>query len=804
MADPEPSAVETARYKRLVETSNDLIWSVDLDGRFTFVNDAAARRILGYGAGDMEGRPFTDFLAPGRAAFDLQAFRSVLEGGSVFDYRTAFLRKDGSRVDMSFNAVPERVDGAIVGATGTGADISEIVRYAGALENSEERYRLLFENATEPIGVAQAGRIIFFNQAVVDACGYSADEIRAMPFTTLVHPDDVAMVVEHHRRRMLGEDVPKTYVMRVLRKDGGIRYMNLSGVRILWEGQPATLNFFSDITARVKAEEALRTAERLKQKIVDASPGLLYIYDVVDDRNVYVNEQVTRILGFATDDYLAKDRPPQVPRIRSEEQPERWAEAQDGEVIESEMKLIDRAGKPHWFAARETVFKRDDDGRVRQIVGAAQDITSRKAAEEELEFQAYHDPLTGLPNRALFSDRLEQALARARRRGQPLAVLYTDLDHLKRVNDTLGHSAGDQLLRQAADRFRSAIREEDTVARFGGDEFVILLGQVRDAPTAGRVAEKLVARMNEPMKVGGQVLRVSTSVGVSFWPTDGNDAETLLKHADNALYQAKAQGRDTYRMFTADMNAKVQRRLALEQALHRALPENRLSLVYQPQHRLSDGAVVCYEALLRWNDPDLGEVPPTSFIPLAEDTRLIQALGDWVLDTALADAGSFAPTTRVAVNVSAIQLRDREFARRVGTALRFRDVDPRRLELELTESARIAEDESIVETLAELRLLGVRVAVDDFGTGYASLSYLRRLAVDVVKIDRSFIAGVGEVPADSAIVLGILGMAHGLNLVAVAEGVETEAQRDFLTVAGCDMAQGYFFARPAPRSTFAA
>jgi diguanylate cyclase (GGDEF)-like protein len=434
---------------------------------------------------------------------------------------------------------------------------------------------------------------------------------------------------------------------------------------------------------------------------------------------------------------------------------------------------------------------------VIQIVGAAQDITSRKTAEAELEFQAYHDPLTGLPNRALFADRLDQALARARRRRQPLAVLYTDLDHLKRVNDTLGHSVGDQLLRQAAERFRSSVRAEDTVARFGGDEFVILLGHVPDPRVAIRVAETLVARMNEPMRVSGHTLRVTTSVGLSFWPADGDDAETLLKHADNALYQAKAQGRDTYRTFTSEMNAKVQRRLALEQALFRAMPENRLALAYQPQHSLQgDGGVIGFEALLRWRDPTLGEVSPANFIPLAEDMRLIQPLGDWVLDRAVDDARQFRANARIAVNVSAVQLRDPDFPRRVRAILLRRDFPSERLELELTESATISEDDTILGCLSDLRSQGVRIAVDDFGTGYASLAYLRRLSVDVVKIDKSFIAGVGEAPADSAIVLGILGMAHGLGLSAVAEGVELETQRDFLSVAGCDAAQGFWFSPP--------
>ena len=664
--------IDTDRYKRLVETSNDLIWSVDAQGRFTFVNDAAARRIYGYSAEEMMGRPFSELMTEEQARQDLEVFERIKQGYKAFNYRTIHLRRDGTPVHLSFNAVVElSPTGEVIGTTGTATDVSDLVRYAAELERSEERYRLLFENATEPIGVAQDGRIVFFNRAVIDATGYEPDEIRSLPFTDLIHPDDRAMVVDRHLRRLRGEALPASYVLRIVRKGGETRHMNLSGVSIVWDGRPATLNFFSDITARVNAEA-------------------------------------------------------------------------------------------------------------------------------ELEFQAYHDPLTGLPNRALFADRLNLALARARRHHEPIAVLYADLDHLKRVNDTLGHTIGDLLLKQAALRFRATVREEDTVARFGGDEFVVLLSRVKDGGVAARVAEKLIARMNEPMEVGGHTLRVTTSVGVSSWPTDGDDAETLLKNADNALYQSKEHGRNTYRMFAPSMNERVQRRLSMEQSLVKAIKTSQFSLVYQPQHDMRTPRIVGYEALLRWNDEDLGDVPPASFVPLAEETRLIETIGDWVLGRALMDARRFPRHARLAVNVSAIQLRDAKFPARVARLLAAHDFPAARLELELTESATIADDESIVSVLFELRRMGVRIAVDDFGTGYASLSYLRRLSVDMVKIDKSFIAGVGESPADSAIVLGIMGMAHGLNLLAVAEGVETEAQRDFLSVAGCDIAQGFLLGRPLP------
>jgi diguanylate cyclase (GGDEF)-like protein/PAS domain S-box-containing protein len=672
MDEKGPGAVDGDRYRRLVETSNDLIWSVDALGRFTYVNDAAARRVYGYAAVEMIGRPFVDFMTEEQAAVDLATFEGIKSGTPVFNYRTVHLHRDGTPVHLSFNAVVDvSSTGEPLGTSGTATDISDLVRYSTELARSEERYRLLFENATEPIGVAQDGRIVFFNRALSEVTGYDFDEIRTRSFLDLVHEGDRPGVIDRHLRRLSGETFDTPYILRALRKDGAIRFMNVSGVTIQWEGRPATLNFFADITARVQAEA-------------------------------------------------------------------------------------------------------------------------------KIEFQAYHDPLTGLPNRTLFADRLNLALARARRHREPIAVLYADLDHLKRVNDTLGHTMGDLLLKQAALRFRALLREEDTVARFGGDEFVILLARVKDGTVAARVAEKIVARMNEPMVIGEHTLRVTTSVGVASWPVDGDDAETLIKNADNALYQAKEQGRNAYRLFAPAMNERVQRRLALEQSLVRAVETARFSLVYQSQHDLRSSAIVGYEALIRWRDPGLGDVPPSAFIPLAEESRLIGRIGDWVLGRALMDARRFPGETRLAVNVSAIQLHDASFPQRVATLLSAHDFPAWRLELELTESAAIANDETVISVLLELRRLGVRIAVDDFGTGYASLSYLRHLAIDMVKIDRSFIAGVGRPSADSAIVLGIMGMAHGLGLVAVAEGVETAEQLEFLRGAGCDIAQGYLLGVPAP------
>jgi len=432
-------------------------------------------------------------------------------------------------------------------------------------------------------------------------------------------------------------------------------------------------------------------------------------------------------------------------------------------------------------------------------------LVKRRALERELERLAYHDSLTGLPNRALMRDRLGQAIARSVRTGRRGAALFIDLDNLKVINDALGHTVGDALLTAVAQRLRTSVRADDTVARVGGDEFVVLLPEVRDADAAATVAEKLLGQLRHPFEPGGHELHVSASIGIVLFPDDAIDADVLIQHGDTAMYQAKAQGKDRFRFFTREMNRVLLERAALEAQLRKALERDQLSLHYQPRVSLRDGTITSVEALARWAHPERGWIPPGAFIPVAEDAGLINALGRRLLEEACRQARAWLDEgcgVVVAFNLSAKQLQERDVVAQVEEVLAVTGLEGRWLELELTESAVMRNVEENVGKLVALRRLGVHVSIDDFGTAYSSLNYLKRLPASALKVDRSFVVDLGDdpdaTPHDAAIVRAVVALAHTLGMAAIAEGIETPAQLAFLRQLGCEQGQGYLFARPAP------
>ncbi len=433
------------------------------------------------------------------------------------------------------------------------------------------------------------------------------------------------------------------------------------------------------------------------------------------------------------------------------------------------------------------------------------DITEMRRKDEHIRHQAYHDTLTKLPNRMLLQNRMEHAIKTAQRDSERLALIFIDLDRFKVINDSLGHFVGDELLIQAARRLQDCVRASDTVARLGGDEFVIL-SSIEHSADAAHIAEKIIQDMAVPFQIENQTLHVGASVGISIYPLDGDTSAVLLRNADVAMYAAKQAGRGTLRFFDVAMNDRAQNRLHLEAALRRALVDNSFELYYQTKVRLIDSRYCGMEALIRWHDPERGLISPTDFIPLAEETGLIEAIGDWVLETACTQmkrwsiAGNI--TGPVAVNVSAKQLDNPEFANKVKALLERHALEPAFLQIEVTESTVMANPDMAIEALSKLTSLGITIAVDDFGTGYSSFSYLKRLPINLLKVDRSFVTDIGTSREDEEIVTAIVQVAHSLKLEVVAEGVETEAQATFLNRLGCQFAQGYLYAKPLPVAEF--
>jgi diguanylate cyclase (GGDEF)-like protein len=438
----------------------------------------------------------------------------------------------------------------------------------------------------------------------------------------------------------------------------------------------------------------------------------------------------------------------------------------------------------------------------------AQHRQAREQAEASIRHQAYHDALTALPNRVLFNDRLALGLAHAKRYSQRVGVLFLDLDRFKLINDTAGHATGDQLLRSVAERLTSLLRKSDTVARMGGDEFMLICPELARSEDAAVIAQKVLQVLEPPFQLDGQEYYATASIGVSVYPLDSEDADTLIKHADTALYRAKDQGRNSYQLYSPAMNAKARERLLLTTSLRRALERDELAVHYQPQIDLRDGAVVGAEALVRWRHPDLGMVAPAQFIPLADESGLIVPIGEWVLRTACAQNKAWQtagfPPLRVAVNLSGRQFRDKNLIDRVLRVLQETGLEPRYLEIELTEGNVMQDPEVATATLKRLSQIGVTISVDDFGTGYSSLGYLKRFPLHTLKIDQCFVRNITEDRDNAAITTAIVAMAQSLKLLVIAEGVETEAELGFLRALRCDGMQGYLFSRPLDAAAFTA
>ena len=542
--------------------------------------------------------------------------------------------------------------------------------------------------------------------------------------------------------------------------------------------------------SRAGLEEAQRVA-RIGSWTLDLATG-----------RVTWTEQLFTMLGF--DPALA---PPAFPDQQRVFTPESWERLnreieetlRTGVPYEIELETVRPDGSTGWIMARGGP-QRDAYGDLVALCGIAQDITERKLVEKRVQFLAYYDSLTGLPNRSLLQDRLVQAIAGAHRRDEHAAVLFLDLDRFKIINDSLGHGIGDLLLKSVAERLKRQTRDQDTVCRMGGDEFIIVLSSIRDEADAAIVAERIVSAIDSDFDIQGRTLKVSCSLGISIYPEHGIDSEALIKNADAAMYGAKESGRNRFLFFTKEMNAKVVERSILEHDLRLAIERHEIFLMYQPQVEIRTGKIVGLEALVRWQHPVLGLVQPDKFIHVAENSGLILPIGDWVLRSACSQVRAWQavglPPVTVAVNVSSMQVHQENFRDLVQQALCETGIPPQYLELELTESLLTTNAELMFSVLNEMKKMGVKLAIDDFGTGYSSLSQLRQFPVGKLKIDRSFIRDVESSPDAAVIATAVISLAKTLNLKVIAEGVETDGQLAFLRSHDCDEMQGYYFSRP--------
>lgn len=664
----------------------------------------------------------------------------------------------------------------------------------------------IFSNALIGVYVIQDGRFVYVNQRLADLFGYTREELCGglgpIDLTAPEHRDLAQSAID---RRTKGLDKDSFYHFFGVRKDGVRFDAEVFGVSTTLACQPAIIGMLLDVSERSRAERSLADQLGFIEKLVDTIPSPVFYKD---ELGTYLgcNTAFEHYVGLSRDRLIGRS----VFDISPRDLAEKYAAADQAlfdhpgvQTYEAAVKYAD--GTRHDVIFYKATFNKSN-GQLGGLVGVIHDISERKRMEEAIWREANYDALTGLPNRRLLQDRLGEEVARARRNDRVLALLFIDLDGFKEVNDILGHHLGDQLLCQAADRIRKVLRATDTLARQGGDEFIIILPSLEDELHAGRIAQDILFAMSRPFELEGQLAYVSASIGIASYPSDSTDIEALVSHADQAMYAAKAMGRNCFCHFTPGMQAKAQHRLSLGNDLRKALTERQLEVHFQPIVELSSGKVSKAEALVRWRHPQRGLISPSEFIPVAEEIGLIVDIGDWVFQQAIQALDEWrrlvTHDVQMSVNKSPRQFLSASKSLDWIEHMARLSLPPQALVVEITEGLLLDERSAVAESLLAYRDAGVQVSIDDFGTGYSAMSYLKKFDVDYLKIDQSFIRDVMTNPTDLAIAEAVIAMAHKLDLKVVAEGVETLEQSVLLHRAGCDFAQGYYYARPMPWSDF--
>ena len=739
-----------------------------------------------------------DALGPDATIRDVLHLRKA--AGTLVGDPDQYLAKmiDHGRVDTKLVQLPDGRTMSVTNApvpgggwVSTHEDITESKR-------REASFRLLFENNPLPMWVydGETLRFLAVNDAAVAHYGYSREQFLALTVADIRPPEDRQRVLQHVRdcrgtqsgeaiwrhRKADGTDIETEIYSRVLH----------------YEGRAAVLVAVRDVTEQRKAEVERDRARAFLDTVIENVPMTIFVKSARDQRYMLVNRAAEELWGVPRGDVIGKTAHQLFPAATADA-----IQARDKELLESKSKLMHathRVAMPNndtrlVTSRRITIL--GEEGEPQYLIGVIEDITERARSEERIAHLAHHDALTDLPNRVLFREQLDQALARVER-GELLAVLYLDLDLFKHVNDTLGHPIGDALLKAVADRLRDCVRGIDSVARLGGDEFAVIQASIEQPTDAVALATRIGEALRAPFSLDGHEVVIDVSVGIAIAPLDATERDELLKHADMALYAAKGAGRGTYRFFEPEMNERMQSRHELERDLRQALGAGEFELYYQPIVNLRDNSISGCEALLRWNHPTRGVVTPAEFIPVAEEIGLIKPLGEWVIRTACATAATWPENIKISINLSPAQLKADNLMPIVLSALDDSRLSASRLDFEITESVLMKDTFATLHTLHRLRELGVRIAMDDFGMGHSSLSYLLSFPFDKIKIDRSFIRGVPNGGNALAIVRAVASLANSLEMATIAEGVETQQQLEMVRTLGCTEMQGFVFSPPRP------
>ncbi|HUX49457.1 MAG TPA: EAL domain-containing protein [Spirochaetia bacterium] len=771
----------------------------DSNGTFTYVNSACCE-LLGYLPNEMIGRPLTMIIASEHRSVWEQDYHRI--GGPEVNvpHEYKMIRKDGTLLDVSFTGT------GVPGSTGRLSQISTIVETGSRArsETSLRRFGQIFDQTPNEIYIFPVHPFVLVgaNRQAEANLGYSnAELLQLTPFDVMESITSsefdrlVSPLMDGSKKRVAFECEHR-------RKDGTTYSVQTSLQYLADENPPVFVAISNDISGRRKAE----TWARLLEKIIDSSNDGILVTDAANTV-LFLNQGFSEITGYTSGDLVGRD----TSFLKNDFNPPDYQQR-----IEDALRTLGTWTDEIWgvrkngvsYAQRLSVSKvTDDSGNLTNYIYSIEDITEQRHVQERMRHLAYYDTLTDLPNRTYFNERIARALTLAEQSGTYVAILFANLERFRNINKTFGQLSGDNLLRMVADRFREVFPNADSISHFGGDEFVVLLESVPNIREVQLAAETALLYLNKPYEINDFVIYASARIGISMFPEHGKTAEMLLRNAEAALNDVVQGAGAHVAFYSTGLNARAIERMKIENGLRTAIARQELFLHFQPQIDVRTGNVCGAEALLRWHSDRRGLIPPSEFIPVAEDTGLIVPIGEWVLRTACAQFSDWKnrlgpKNLRIAVNISAHQFARSGLVRFVESIIRSAEIDPSLLELEITESAVMRNVDEAIRTLKELKNLGITIAVDDFGTGYSSLSYLRRLPIDRLKIDRSFVTDISRDAANDSIIDAIIALARGLSLEVIAEGVETPGQVDFLKKRGCEIAQGYFYSHPLSPDAF--